>query len=197
MVHTAPFKLSLYQRNTKEKAQVARGQLPATQHHHVHKTCRFQSSLPDWHNCDESLEENDDSANGKHYCECWARDDVFIKPSVVTVGDFPQGRLWVRWDVTPKGGHPPAPDPNSSTSYPSLCMPMALLPDPISILFTFSLPLSFECCALYLLEIQGKQKTTLLLVILSAFLGYLSALLLLILEGSTQMLPSWTQAQRF
>lgn len=69
-------------------------------------------------------------------------------------------------------------------------MPMALLPDPISILFTFSLPLSFECCALYLLEIQGKQKTTLLLVILSAFLGYLSALLLLILEGSTQMLPS-------
>lgn len=68
---------------------------PLPQHHHVHRTHRFQSQLPDWRHCNKPLGENDDSMNGKCYHECWARYSVFMKPSVVTVGDWPQGRLWI------------------------------------------------------------------------------------------------------
>lgn len=53
--------------------------------------------------------------------------------------------------MTPKRRHPP--DPTNSTSYcPSLCVPTALFPEPVFILFT--LPLTFETHALNLLKTQ-------------------------------------------
>ena len=142
---------------------------------------------------EESLEENDyrmgnNTLNGRPSMASLSSHSLWQKETSLwrTMG-------WIRCDA--QGRTHPCPRFWPSIS-PSLCVPITLFPDPISILFTFPLPLFFETCAFNMPETWG-QKPSLSLVILFVFLVCPSPLPPPHPWGSVQVLSPWTQAWRF